>query len=201
MIELYAITDDPAPECPPLRTLSSGSLSAVYGVAEGEPDLTPEALWRHEQLIETLMQDRALLPVRYGTRIADPLTLADALGERQEQLRARLERVRGATELGVRAQARTDAAAARVESGRDYLRGLARRDETAALLHEPLAVLARESVLRPGTDLLRAAYLVDRPAVPAFVELVQRLQDLHPDLAILCTGPWPPYSFAEGQAA
>lgn len=202
MIELYAITDDPSPPAPPLGTLRAGALSVVFGPAEAEVDLTPEALWRHEQCVEALMEERDLLPIRYGTRVADPERVAETLSERRDELSARLERVRGAVELAVRVE--DDAApaeAAPAESGRDYLRRLARRDGTASLLHEPLAALARESVVRPGAELLRAAYLVDRAAVPAFVELVQRLQAAHPGVAVLCTGPWPPYSFAEVAAA
>jgi Gas vesicle synthesis protein GvpL/GvpF len=41
---------------------------------------------------------------------------------------------------------------------------------------------------------------VDRGAVESFVELVRRLQDTHSELDVLCTGPWPPYSFA-GEAS
>jgi hypothetical protein len=73
----------------------------------------------------------------------------------------------------------------------------ARRVEAARLLHEPLDFLARRSVVLPGPELLRAAYLVDRDAVDRFVALVQRLEETHTDLHIVCTGPWPPYSFAE----
>jgi hypothetical protein len=49
--------------------------------------------------------------------------------------------------------------------------------------------------VRQGPELLRAAYLVDRREVPRFRATVERLQSAHPDAAILCTGPWPPYSF------
>jgi hypothetical protein len=43
--------------------------------------------------------------------------------------------------------------------------------------------------------MLRAAYLVDRGAVPDFVESVGAMQEENPHLRLLCTGPWPPYSF------
>jgi hypothetical protein len=59
-----------------------------------------------------------------------------------------------------------------------------------------LAVLARESVVQPGPELLRTAYLVDRDAVESFVGLVRRLQETHDGIHVLCTGPWPPYSFS-----
>jgi hypothetical protein len=55
-------------------------------------------------------------------------------------------------------------------------------------------------VIQSGWELLRAAYLVDRDAVGGFTARVDALQREHPELAVLCTGPWPPYSFAEGGA-
>ena len=52
-------------------------------------------------------------------------------------------------------------------------------------------------MVRPAPELLRAAYLVEREAVEPFVARVRELQREHPALSLLCTGPWPPYSFAE----
>jgi cytochrome c biogenesis protein CcdA len=49
-------------------------------------------------------------------------------------------------------------------------------------------------VLRPARELLRAADLVDRERVDEFVAEVERIRLDKSDLAILCTGPWPPYS-------
>ena len=111
--------------------------------------------------------------------------------------------MRGAVELALRVVASEPEPepGAEAGSGRDYLRAKAARMETAERLHERLAALARDSETQPGRELLRAAYLVDRGAVGPFVELVQLLQREHPELGLLCTGPWPPFSFADGAAA
>jgi Gas vesicle synthesis protein GvpL/GvpF len=197
MIELYAITDDPAPPEPPLRAVRSDGLTALCAPAE-QRELTPEVLWRHEAVVESLMGDRDLLPLRFGTLVEDDEAAVRALDERREELKTSLDRVRGAVELAVRAE--TVAAGERMPSGAtgaEYLRAKAHRSEAARLLHEPLAFLARESVVKPGSELLRAAYLVDREAVDGFVGLVRRLQETHDGLRVLCTGPWPPYSFAQ----
>ena len=201
MIELYAITDDPTPPDPPLRAVRIDGLAVLYASAERR-EVTSEALWRHEELVEALMAERNLLPVRFGTLVPDPEAAAQALAERSAELTASLERVRGAVELAVRAETHEPESnpTRRADSGRDYLSAKAGRMARADLIHEPLALVARESVLHRGPELLRAAYLVDRGAVEHFVGLVRRLQDTHPELDVLCTGPWPPYSFAGGES-
>jgi hypothetical protein len=68
----------------------------------------------------------------------------------------------------------------------------------ASAVNEALAAVARESIVQPSGDLLRVAYLVDRGDVEAFVALARRLQAEHEDLALVCTGPWPPFSFTDG---
>jgi hypothetical protein len=217
VIELYAITDHPGPPLPdvaPLRVVPIDGLAGVYTTAS-DAEVSPEALWRHEEVVEALMADRDLLPVRYGTRLDDEAAVARALEERREELAAALDRVRGAVELSVRAAApgaqelsapalpEATSGAADAAGGAEYLRARARaaagHDRTAKILHEPLSALARASV--EGTphppELFRAAYLVEHEAVERFTEAVGRLQNANQGLRLLCTGPWPPYSFAE----
>jgi hypothetical protein len=198
VIELVAITDNAAQPEPPLRAVQSGALAVLYAPAEEEA-VSPEALWRREALLEALMEDRDLLPVRFGTRVADEAAAARAVADRGDELRAGLDRVRGAVELAVRVRSRAaEEAPAPAESGRDYIAAKAGRSRAAMRIHEPLAALARESVIQHGDELLRAAYLVEREAVEPFAGHVRALQQEHPELALVCTGPWPPYSFAEG---
>jgi Gas vesicle synthesis protein GvpL/GvpF len=199
VIELYAITDDATPPDPPLRAVRSDGLTALYAPSEPH-EATIDELRRHEAVVEALMESRDLLPVRFGTLLADERAAARAVAERSEELAASLDRVRGAVELAVRVHARRPDAdpPPRGVSGRDYMSGKARKTEAARAMHEPFAQAARESVIRPGPELLRAAYLVDRSALDRFVALVRRLQDANPELDVLCTGPWPPYSFADG---
>lgn len=179
MIELLAITDDPAPLRPPLRLVPAGEVGVVVAPA-AEEEADAEALWQRESLLEELMRERALLPVRYGTRVEDDAAVAAAVAPRAGELAAALERVRGAVEVSVRA-----VAAGTPDPG---------APET---VHERLAASAREHARHAGPELLRAAYLVDQGEVDGFVAAVRTLQQEHPELSILCTGPWPPYSFAE----
>ena len=199
MIELYAITDHPTPLLPdvaPLRLLAAGALAAVYAPA-GNGAVSPDVLWRHEAVVEALMKERDVLPVRYGTRFENEGAAADAIASRRADLAAALDRVRGAVELSLRA---LDPEAPRPDDGADYLWAQRRRQQARRSLHGPLAAIARaaaERPPRPPTEVLRAAYLVDRDAVARVTGLVERLQAANPNLRLLCTGPWPAYSFAE----
>jgi Gas vesicle synthesis protein GvpL/GvpF len=196
VIELYAITDDPAPPEPPLVAVHGDGLTALCAPAEPQ-EMSAEVLWRHEEVVEELMRERDLLPVRFGTVVEDEAAAQRALSERHDQLVDSLERVRGAVELAVRADRPEPRDETFSGSGAEYMQAKARRAEAAGLLHDPLAFLARDSVVRQGPELLRAAYLVDRDAVDGFVELVKRLEATLDDVRVLCTGPWPPYSFTE----
>lgn len=209
MITVYAITDHPTPPVPGdagMRVVARGALAAVCGPVVPR-EATPDALWEHERLVEALMDERDLLPVRYGTCLPDDDAAARALTENRAAYAASLRRVRGAVELAVRVFPAEGGAPSRPShaagtTGTGYLRARARsaaaESEARTLVHEPLAHAARDaSVARlpRGGELLRAAYLVDRRATAAFSARVRELQEDNPRLRITCTGPWPPYSF------
>jgi hypothetical protein len=188
-----------------LEPLAVGGLVAVFSRHEdavGDP--APDALWAHEQVVEQLMADGTVLPMRFGSTAGGEEELRRLLGERSASLSAALARIGGRVELSVRALEQNPVTTAVVASasGRDYLlvrlEDSRRLDRAAAALHEPLAALAAEATRRPprGDDeVLRGAYLVERAGVGSFCSAVRRLQDAHPELAIVCTGPWPAYSF------
>jgi hypothetical protein len=177
VIELYAISDDPAPPEPPLRALPCGDLVVLCGPSH-DGELDAEALWRREEVVERLMEERNLLPVRLGTVVADESAAVEAVAERRPELLDGLRRVQGAVELAIRATGRLEGFVGEI--------------------HEPLAESSRDALLKPDGDPLRAAYLVDRDQVESFVERVAGLQRAHPEIDLICTGPWPPYSFSEG---
>jgi Gas vesicle synthesis protein GvpL/GvpF len=200
VIWIYAICDRPELPLPRgLEGLVEGPLVAVFSREAATPgEATPEALWAHEHVVEQLMADRAVLPLRYGSRVADEDALREVLVSGRDEYAAALARVSGRVELGVRALAREREPAPVAASGRDYVLARLRGEGEAAALHAPLAALAADARMLSGRpdELLRGAYLVERPEVDRFRAAVERLQTAHPEAAILCTGPWPPYSFA-----
>ncbi|HYZ30569.1 MAG TPA: GvpL/GvpF family gas vesicle protein [Thermoleophilaceae bacterium] len=206
MIEIYAITTDPPPDVAglgDLQTVSSSGLAAVCAPARDQA-VTPELLWEREDLIEALMERRDLLPVRYGTRVDDEVAAARALAERRDELMRALERIHGAVELSLRVQGAHRAPDGPARTGAGYLAAKAgaagERARVRRGVHEPLAALARASAqttVASGRELLRAAYLVERGAVTEFASRVRELQEANGDWRLLCTGPWPPYSFVD----
>ena len=218
MIWVYGICDRPDLPPPrrrglaqaPLDGVIEGDLVAVvsrHTHPPGEPAL--DALWVHERVIERIMIDRTVLPMRFGTRLEDDDALRQVLVVRRQEFQATLERVRGRVEVSVRAMQPADDAAAPepapapvATSGREYLEGKLRNgrrnERDVRSLHDPLASLAVEARRQPpraADEVLRASYLIDRAVLARFRGTVERLQRNHPGVAILCTGPWPPYSF------
>lgn len=200
MIWVYGICD--RPELPPPRGLDGlreGELLAVFGRdAHTVDEFDPDALWAHERVVERLMTDRTVLPMRFGSTVADEEALRGLMAGRRDSLLRALARIRGHVELGVRVLAENDDAPA-AASGCDYLLSKLRAGACADRVHEPLVALAADSRRQPPRgehEVLRGAYLVDRAVVQRFSADVSRLQHAHPEMAILCTGPWPPYTFA-----
>ena len=163
------------------------------------------AILAHAAVVEDLARcNDALLPARFGPGYADEEALAEALEGRAAQVRDALERVRGCVELGLRVLADTvDERSPNGSSGRAYM--LRRLDQVrsserlAADVHEALGAEAREStsrVLASPQLLLSSAYLLPKNAVDAFRTALDRTERRHPELTFVCTGPWPPYSFA-----
>jgi hypothetical protein len=208
MIEVYAITDRdelPLPAGVELERVSHNGMAAVFSRTEGRAEASAEALWRHEQLVERLMEDRAVLPLRYGTVLRDEGELTSVMEERSAEFAELLDLVRGRVELAVRVldggEPEPDADE-RPASGRAYMETLARRrrsaEEAIAAL-EPLEGVAEAAVKRETAgDLTRLSFLVERERIEAFKVRLDELRGEHPGLNMTCTGPWPPYSFVSG---
>ncbi|MBM4466389.1 MAG: GvpL/GvpF family gas vesicle protein [Chloroflexi bacterium] len=111
MIYLYAITDRPELPVPAEPGLEGTSLfsvthqdiaAVVSPLATAKVPPTEDNLWRHEAVEEALMADRAVLPVRFGTMLADDNAVQAVLAEHYADFVATLERVRGRVELSLR---------------------------------------------------------------------------------------------------
>ena len=116
MIYVYAITDRPelpVPGGPGLEGLGGHEscpyplphreiAAVVCSLPMAELQVTEANLWKHEAVVEALLADRAVLPVRFGTALADEAAVQAMLATRHAGLVADLDRVRGRVELGLR---------------------------------------------------------------------------------------------------
>src|SRR5204863_402501 len=109
----------------PVTELAVAPLAAAFSTHRDADELavSEECLWAHERVVEALMAERAVLPVRFGAAFGDERALTAALEPRREELARDLERVRDRVELGVRIRvdapdARARARAARPDTGR-----------------------------------------------------------------------------------
>ncbi|MGH2936857.1 MAG: GvpL/GvpF family gas vesicle protein [Solirubrobacterales bacterium] len=198
----------------PLRRVTVGRVAAVVSEHERAPEAGEERFWQHEAVVERLLEDGTVLPMRFGATVDGEGELETLLRSREEEFVALLAVVRGAVELSVRAELpRSDSThepggdAATEKSGTEYMRdrGRALREigQAKERLHEPLKDLSRRSlVLEARTahgfeGAFRATYLVDVERVDTFSRCVDSLaEELGGEVS--CTGPWPPYSFVAG---
>lgn len=232
MIYVYAIADRPDEPLPRQLGLHDEALAkvicrdvvAVVSTFDGSPlSRSEDELWRHEEVIEALMSDRAVLPMRFGTLLPSRQRVGDLLCQAYGALVQDIERVRGQVEIGMRfltvSEGRSEDDHSVASSDRSTPRGtgrgaaylwarvardrelLDRRHAKLSLVresYERLASHANASRLddepddRQGTS---AAFLVPRDRIASFREVVDAVANAHPELALLCTGPWPPYSF------
>ena len=201
-----AVRDHRRPGPPPPAT--AARLRAVPPAPRGRlrtgrgARVTPDPLWRHEEVVEALMEDRDLLPVRFGTRLDDEEAAARAVAGAARELTRALDRVRGAVELSVRVVTPGDRRASRprAESGASICargRGSRRARETAASASR--AARRARACETPGGRRAAASCFAPRTSSSATALPVRgRVARLQRAAAarLLCTGPWPPYSFA-----
>jgi hypothetical protein len=213
MIHLYGVVEE-LEELPGVAGVDEGSLErhrvegielVVSRTPRERNQVTEAAVMSHANVVEELMaRSCALLPAQFGSAFVDEQELADAVRAKASALTRGLNLVRGCVEFGLRILGGGAAAesASLKSSGREYMRTRLAEDKArrrlAEEVHEPLARLSRASSRFAGAspDLLHAAYLVPRQEIAVFGEEVRRLETEHPDLTIVCTGPWPAYTFA-----
>jgi len=237
MIYVYAIADRPEEPLPSQLGLHDEALSAVIWRDIGavvskfngaQTSKTADELWRHEEVVESLMSVRAVLPARFGTLLPSRQHVDDILRRVYRALVQDIERVRGHVEIGMRFLSTFETGAELNQPlttsnglmppgagpGSAYLRArLAqkrelqdRRRAKLGLVRDVYALLASHANAswldgelddRHG---ISAAFLVPRDRIGSFRDVVGEVAYANPGLALLCTGPWPPYSFVRAGA-
>lgn len=213
MIHLYAFAEG-LPALPavtgvadaPLERIDVDGVVAVFSRHErAELGQTRELALAHGTVIGALDEGaQAVLPVRFGERFDGVEELRAAVRERRIGLDEALARVRGCAEIGLRVLGADAVDRAPATTGAEYMRRLQDSDASSRVahdLHRRLEVLSRDARITSGVgDRLRAAYLVPRARLDAVRQVVETWTAAHPDVSLVCTGPWAPYSFASEAA-
>jgi hypothetical protein len=82
-----------------------------------------------------------------------------------------------------------------------------RRLGELGIIREAYGVLAEHATASKLDDgsadapAVKAAFLVHRDNLMSFRQVVAWLADAYPEFALLCTGPWPPYSFVSAHVS
>ncbi|MFN8636747.1 MAG: GvpL/GvpF family gas vesicle protein [Chloroflexota bacterium] len=206
-----------------LSTVASGRLAAVAGpLPPGGLQRSTESVLRHGAIVEALQQCGPTLPVRFGTVVPDAEAVVCALEERHPELYSALTWLGDKVEIGLtvlwdhlpddddpRSKGSPDDDGTEHGPGARYLRRrlvVARREEARRQIARTIVreldaalgtlVLDRRCSLAPTERLaIRAAFLIEPIRFDACRHAIAEVRERHPDLRVLVSGPWSPYSF------
>lgn len=211
-----------------VRGLALAGFSVWAETAQRRPDASLETVRGHHRVVERAAEGGPVLPLRFGQLVSDAGEVDAALQRRRDEYEEALDRVEGAVEVGLRlvdpdASATPEPAAAAARAGpggepsggrgraylealrereRSRVRRLRRGEELARALADDLGPVLREERIGepPGPgDLVTVAHLLAREDVERHADVVRAFQERHPELRIVTSGPWPPYSFTPGE--
>jgi hypothetical protein len=225
---VYAVTW--ASAGPPLRGdgIGGGGLTLVEHrdlaaiaspVERGSLQARRRDLLRHTDVVQEAFERAAVVPLRFGTVLADTDAVVDELlAPRHDELVGLLRRLEGQAELTVRAFYREQdvlrtllaeqprlahlrTSASPLELGEAVTRALAaRRDADAIAINTALEPFAREVAFderRTELEVLRAAYLVDLDRIAAVDAALDRVARTQADTTVFkVVGPLAPHHFA-----
>jgi hypothetical protein len=205
---LYAIVDRlPGRWRPPVAGIGGASVVArrlhdvvvLASLLDVAPPATPRTLALHHDVVATLVDAPAALPLRYGTTVP-VLELPDWVAANRGLIGAGLAAVRGCVEMTVKLL-RLDGAIAHQLAGRDRLGPAEGAERELRALAEALAERAavRQWRYHPsgsaGNVAASVAFLVPRPDMAGFLARIAPVASHAVGVAVVPTGPWAPASF------
>ena len=173
-----------------VRTVDCGSIAALAGEA-----CTQErnaAAIRHDDIVRAAVeQHSSVVPFRFGTELRSEPELRWLLEANGQTLSDQLSRFCGRLEMGLKARLTPETAPGvqllRLPFGLERIRALA-----------PLAGDRQEKLgTGPGGTIFEGCYLIGRNAIDRFWDALERIRSAVPELALLGSGPWAPYSFCD----
>ena len=190
---------------------------AVWVTRGPRPDGGVDAIRIHNAVVEAAVTEEVTpVPLRFGQWVDDERDLQKAVAEKATSYQERLAEFAGCLEFGMRlidpAAPDTAVTAERppATSGLEYMRGLqessrlaekkrAESEQVHARIRELLGDAVRAEKVeeaRTAHAVLTLSHLVARPKFEEYRALAVRVREMFPELRMLLSGPWPPYSFA-----
>jgi hypothetical protein len=203
--------------------LEESGLGLWYSDLGRTPAPEVQHLREHDVVVREALRSATPLPLRFGATFAGIGAARATLRERREEFHASLETVADRVEMGIRVSqaathegrvispptARVAPPAGTIRTGREYLENRRRELDTAAAararaekaadqveaLLSDLELPTRREIIADQGVLALVAHLVQRSGVHAYRSRVEMMRASLPELHLVLTGPWAPYSF------
>ena len=192
-----------------LRLIQFEGLAALVTASDTKVSWESAAVLEYGDKILQIHQQTTLIPMRYGSLLADENDVIKHLKDHAVHYDALLLKLSDCEEVGIRITLKNseDETVARLSSGQSYLlarksiysvSALATQQET--LINSALAGLYREqraiiSVFN-GQRTYLLSYLVPRATLELFKTGYSNLS-ISEDQHVIFSGPWPPYNFVD----
>jgi hypothetical protein len=181
------------------------------------PTGTVEQITAHNKVVEAAVTDEVTpVPLRFGQWLDDEPAWHAAMADKTASYKEKLQEFSGCLEFGIRVLDPNAPTGARdvqqpaAASGYEYMQALRessklanqRRvvaDQARQQIHNSLQHLVRaerEEEPRTPHAVITLSHLVARPHFEEYRERARGLREVLPELRLLLSGPWPPYSFA-----
>ncbi len=191
---LYAIVERlPARWRPPTAGIAGASvvsrrfddLVVLASLLEAVPAASPRTLAVHQEVVATVVDATATLPLPYGTAV--PVAeFQEWLGEQRPTVTAALRAVRGCVEMSVKLL-RLDRAIAGERELQTLAEALVDRAALPRWHYRPSG--------SAGNAAAAVAFLVPRKDLAGFLARIAPVASHAPGVAVVPTGPWVPSSF------
>jgi hypothetical protein len=190
---------------------------AVWMSHMERPEVGVENIKQHNAVVEAAVTEGVTpVPLRFGQWLADEAALRTAVSEKAAAHRAALAQFAGCLEFGLRLIDPHETGAARevhapeAVSGYEYMQALREssrlagqrrtqaehvRDRIRATMQDVVRA-EREDETRTPHAVITLSHLVARADFDEYRERARGLRGVFPELRMLLSGPWPPYSFA-----
>ena len=196
-----------------VRVLKIEDISVLVSDCEAV-QVTQENMLAHAAVVRSVFTRTTPMPFRFGTLAAEQ-QLRSFITTNKHALANKLAHLRGCVEMDLKTTWQSSNSSPPEPNpapgpGTAFLlekrRELVGDEQTAAQCTELSAILRGElrSLIKdekinlPTSDkaLVKVYHLVESPKLKEYQEKVQELRRKRPELQLVVTGPWPPYSFA-----